>query len=97
MARRALEISRRHAGPDSWEYAATQNAVAVCLAGTGRYPEAERLFLDALRGIERTLGPRHWRVDTTRARLGRLYRAWGKPDRALAIRNRADSSPSPDR
>jgi tetratricopeptide (TPR) repeat protein len=86
LSQRGLEISRRHMGPDSWEYAATESAVGVCLVGLKRYPEAEGKLLAALSGIEKTLGPTHWRADSTRARLGRLYVAWGKPERAAAIK-----------
>jgi tetratricopeptide (TPR) repeat protein len=93
LSERGLAIAKKHSGPNAWEFAATEAAVGVCLAALHRFPEAEATLLAALEGIERTLGPTHWRADSAKARLGRLYLAWGKPERAAAITARPAAPP----
>jgi non-specific serine/threonine protein kinase/serine/threonine-protein kinase len=85
MVQRALAILSREAPPDGWQLAATRSAVGVCLTAAKRYPEAETVFVQALQALEKGLGPAHWRTDSTRARLRRMYVAWGKPERAAAL------------
>jgi serine/threonine protein kinase/tetratricopeptide (TPR) repeat protein len=85
MIQRALRIARRDEPPGGWYVAATESAEGVCLAAAKRYPEAEQAFVQAIDALKKALGPTHWRVDTTRARLKRMYVAWGKPERAAAI------------
>ena len=82
---RAFAIESKNAPSGGWQLAATRSAVGVCLATAKRYSEAEAAFVQALRDIEKVLGPAHWRTDSTRARLRRMYVAWGKPERAAAL------------
>jgi Flp pilus assembly protein TadD len=85
MVQRALAIASKDAPPDGWYLAATRSAVGVCLTAAKRYPEAEASFVQALQVFEKALGRSHWRTDSTRSRLRRMYVAWGKPDRAAAL------------
>jgi non-specific serine/threonine protein kinase/serine/threonine-protein kinase len=95
MADTAMGVARRHFHQDSWQLWATQNAVGICHAAAGRYQEAEATLLTVLRAYQRLLGPSHWRIDSTRARLSRVYRAWGKPDRAAELDSAAPRTPDP--
>ena len=59
LAERGLAIARKHSGPETWEFAATESAVGVCFVGLKRYPEAETKLMNAvLRTMKRkSLGP----------------------------------------
>ncbi len=58
----------------------------VCLAGLGRYAEAEASLLEGHELIERGFGVEHARtVEAIRALID-LYDAWGKPDKAAEWR-----------
>src|SRR6185503_14739574 len=85
MAQRALAILSKESPADGWQLAAARNVMGVCLTTAKRYPEAEIAFTQALHTLEKALGPAHWRTDSTRARLRRMYVAWGKPERAAEL------------
>lgn len=82
MARRAVQILTRDAGSGTWHAAAARVATGECLTMQRRFPEAEAEIVAGRQGLERALGPTHWRVDSARVRLRSLYLAWGKPAKA---------------
>lgn len=59
-----------------------RNNYGDCLTDLGSYAEAERALLDSQRVMERFFKPPHPRIDNGRARLARLYTAWGRPEQA---------------
>ncbi|MFN7020745.1 MAG: tetratricopeptide repeat protein [Phycisphaerales bacterium] len=59
-----------------------RNNFGDCLTDLGSYAEAERALLDSQSVIERFFKPPHPRIDKGRARLARLYTAWGRPEQA---------------
>lgn len=78
------------AAPDTWRRYFTQSLLAASLARRGRHAEAEPLLVDAYRGLttHRQSMPAESRhvLDDTRRQLVALYNDWGKPEKALAIR-----------
>lgn len=71
---------------DDWSIGGTKSLLGASLVALGRYQEAETLLLDARRDLDTLPQPRADEVRETLARLGTLYDAWGKPDRAAAHR-----------
>jgi tetratricopeptide (TPR) repeat protein len=92
-AREALDLFRRaSAGDRRWRTARAEALYGRCLAGLGRFAEAEALLLEAyeslegipLAGVEEAQGQAlGWIV--------RLYEDWGKPDEAARWAVRRDS------
>jgi len=80
VARRAMDIFRRHGSPSGWELAQVKVILGICLTSLRRYPEADAELRAGIEGLEAALGASSWRVDSARARLGDLQRAWkGRP------------------
>jgi tetratricopeptide (TPR) repeat protein len=86
-AREALEIFRTRS-PGSWRVADAESVLGGCMAGLGRFAEAEPLLLGSYAVLAREQeggGARAAR--TALNRVVGLYTAWGRPDRAAVYRN----------
>ena len=82
-----LVPGRRRTFPeDDWSVGATKSLLGAALAALTRYPEAERVLLDARHDLEAS--PRSTSHDLTTAitRLADMYQAWGKRDKAATLR-----------
>jgi tetratricopeptide (TPR) repeat protein len=60
-----------------------QAVLATCLTAMQRFNEAERLLLGAYATLRETSGEQNSYTQDARARLARLYEAWGKPELAM--------------
>ncbi|MEX2149256.1 MAG: toll/interleukin-1 receptor domain-containing protein [Steroidobacteraceae bacterium] len=79
-ATEALRILTLSLPDDHWQVAMAKNAQGAALTGLGQYRDAEKLLLaslPALAGSPIPDLPQHGR-----ARLAKLYAAWGKPEEA---------------
>ncbi|MCC6320292.1 MAG: serine/threonine protein kinase [Phycisphaerales bacterium] len=63
-----------------------RNNFGDCLTDLRKFDEAEHELLRSQRELEAFFKPPHARIDKGRARLARLYEAWGKPERAAEYR-----------
>jgi eukaryotic-like serine/threonine-protein kinase len=77
----ALEIRRERFG-DHWLVANTQSLYGEALCALERYDEAEPLLLQSVERLRATLGEQDFRARDAAGRVGRLYKAWGKPELA---------------
>ena len=59
--------------------------LGAVLTGQGKYAEAERLVVDGFKRMDAAPAPQR---RLTRARIVKLYEAWGKPDKATEWRRR---------
>lgn len=91
----ALELRRRTSPPGSLEIAATENALAVVHAASGRYDRARPLFEEVLAIRRRQLGPNRLEVANAIENLALLELAESNLERAerlcresLALRSR---------
>ena len=66
----------------------------LTLAALERFAEAERELETAAAAFEAVYGPEHAATIKARTRLADLYEAWGKPDRAAAVRPPATAGSS---
>ena len=67
-------------GPEQWRRAFVRNALGAALAGGRRYPEAESLLMESLKGLESA--PIPGALAKGRQRLADLYTSWGRPELA---------------
>ena len=72
---------------DDWTVGGIKSLLGETLTALGRYEEAEMVLLDARRDLAALPSPPRRDVDATADRLITLYRAWGKPDKASAVRS----------
>jgi tetratricopeptide (TPR) repeat protein len=85
LAREAVEVYRKQR-PDDWRRFRAESLLGISLAGQKKYAEAEPLLLAGYQGM--VAGKDHmaayyrFHLDRTREWLVRLYRAWGKPEKA---------------
>ncbi len=82
-AREALAIFRR-SERDPWRVADAESVLGSCLAGQGRFSEAEPLLLQSLPVLQKDSGPTY--ASAAAQRIVALYTAWGKPERAAEYR-----------
>ena len=54
--------------------------MGACLAGLGRFEEAEPLLLNSYPKIAKDRGPTHRRTREALRRIVQLYTLWGKPE-----------------
>ncbi len=87
VLRPALEAGEKEGAP-RWNCDIVQSRLGEALADLRRFPEAERVLMDAYRKLkeDETKLPSWNRneIDMTRDRLFRLYTGWGKPEQARA-------------
>ena len=57
-----------------------------CLMAQNRYEEAETLLLESHTAMNKAMGANDPRVQRAKARLVKLYEAWGKPEEAAVYR-----------
>lgn len=87
--RRSYAIRLRAFGPDHPSVAATAVNLAAALAASGGYEEAERLYTDALKVLEKVSGSRSVPVAGTLEKLTELYRKTHREDQAELTADRA--------
>jgi serine/threonine protein kinase len=78
--------------PDDWERFDHQSLLGGSLLGQKRYDEAEPLLLTGYEGMkargDQIPAPLKKRLTEAGARVGQLYEAWGKPDKAAEWREK---------
>lgn len=85
LFRRAVQMCRRHLGPDSITTLVMRSAHATAVGNTGRYREALSLFQALLPDMERDLGPYHPDTLTTRNNLAGWTGKTGDAARAMEL------------
>jgi serine/threonine-protein kinase len=80
LRRSALPAGHRYIGDSLIE-------LGTCLTGLRRFGEAEEHLLEAYRLLLKGLGAQDDRTQRALRRLDALYRAWGRPERAAALRS----------
>lgn len=93
LLERALDLRRRHLGPDDPDVAETLRHIGLLWHQQGAYERAEPLYQEAVRILERSLGPEALELGAVLNNLGLVYRRTGEYgkgirafERALAIR-----------
>jgi len=86
LLRESLALRRATLPPDHWLLASSESVLGACLTRLGRYEEAEPLLRGAHAALVAAVGGDHEQAIATRDRLALLYEAWGRPDRAAAVR-----------
>jgi tetratricopeptide (TPR) repeat protein len=89
VAKRAIEVAERTAGPDHPDVATSVNNLAMLYDNLDRFPEAESLYKRALAIKEKSLGSRHISVATILINLALLYDAQQKYELAEPLYRRA--------
>lgn len=87
--RRSYAIRVRIFGPEHPSVATTEVNLAAALANSGGYEEAERLYTDALKVLEKSSGARSIPVATTLEQLTELYQKTHREDQAALTADRA--------
>jgi serine/threonine protein kinase/Tfp pilus assembly protein PilF len=82
LARDALGRQRRTLAHGDWRLAATASVLGASLLELGDYRAAEPLLIEAHNVLRDVPGRQGREAAATRARLGALYRALGRPDDA---------------
>jgi serine/threonine protein kinase/tetratricopeptide (TPR) repeat protein/DNA-binding beta-propeller fold protein YncE len=82
LLRHCLEFRRENLPAGHWQTACTESLLGGCLTALGRYPEAEPLLLGAWKTLQTAPGVPPLRLRQARERLIRLYKAWGRPEKA---------------
>jgi serine/threonine-protein kinase len=94
LIRAALAIQRSVFPEDHWQIAASQIRLGNCLTARKRYEEAEPLLLGGYEAMRKQFS-----VDDRKTRgaledVGRLYDAWGRPEKAAEYRALLEGQPS---
>jgi len=87
LLRESLGLRRQALPPGHWLVASSESVLGSCLTAEGRYREAEALLLRAQAALESSGGQGYDAKVEARRRLVALYEAWGRPDRAAALRD----------
>jgi len=85
LAREALAIFQAKT-PKHWRVADAESVLGGCLAGLGRFPEAEPLLLESYPILLKDKGDGAKHAAEARQRIIDLYTVWGKPERLAAYR-----------
>ena len=87
---------RRKKQPDDPARFRAESVLGASLAGQKRFAEAEPMLLEGYQGLlalKQRLGvPYQYNLADARTRVIRLYRAWGKPERAKEWSSRLEST-----
>jgi non-specific serine/threonine protein kinase/serine/threonine-protein kinase len=86
LLRESLAIHSKVLPAGHWQTAMTQTLIALCLMQQSRFPEAERLVLEAYPAVEKQVGPGDRRLRTVGERVLQLYEAWGRSEKAAEWR-----------
>ncbi len=85
LAREAMEVDRK-IQPDDWQRFRAESLLGESLAGEKKYAEAEPLLVEGYQGMlarkERIGVPDRYHLELAHQWVVKLYRAWGKPDKA---------------
>jgi hypothetical protein len=91
LAREAVEFNRKKQ-PDDWQRFRAESLLGASLAGQQKYAEAESLLVGGYQGMlarkQRMAVPDWYHLDRAREWVVRLYRAWGKPEKAIEWKKR---------
>lgn len=86
LAKQALTTLREAMAPGSWRIADAESVYGGSLAGQGHFTQAEELLVPSFEIILEALGGRAPYSQDAARRLVGLYEAWGKPEKAEAVR-----------
>ena len=89
VAKKALEVAERTAGPEHPDVATSLNNLALLYDTQGKYAEAEPLYKRSLTIWEKALGPEHPDVATFLENLAALYRDTNRQQKAQELKQRA--------
>jgi tetratricopeptide (TPR) repeat protein len=81
LALEARQIYAASYPEDHWRHAFVRALEGAALARLERFEESERLLLDSLRDLERSLGPDAYETRAVDRRIERLYELWERPHR----------------
>jgi serine/threonine protein kinase/Tfp pilus assembly protein PilF len=82
LLRQALRMRRRGLPESDWRVGVTKSLLGAALTGLSRYPEAERLLIEAhatLAPLEGAGGHKGREARAAAVHLAALYEAWGRP------------------
>lgn len=91
VAKTALEVAEKNAGPNHPDVATSLNTLASLYQVQGQYAEAEPLFKRSLAIMEKALGPDHPNVAQSLENIAVLYRATQRDKEAEKLERRAAS------
>ncbi|MBK8270233.1 MAG: serine/threonine protein kinase [Planctomycetes bacterium] len=86
LLQKALKTALQTLPPHHGNVPFLQVAYGTCLTDLGRYEEAEKMLLEGRETLSKLVGSEHPRARECSEALAKLYAAWGKPERAAAIR-----------
>ena len=86
LLREALSIRDEKLPPGQWVRAETRSLLGEALAGQRKFDEAEPLLLPAFDALNSSDAVPESRKRAARDRIERLYRWWGRADKARAWR-----------
>jgi sirohydrochlorin ferrochelatase len=87
-ARAALKINTDRLGKDHPRTKESEGALGCALAGSGRYADAEPYMLSFADALDRKIGAEGDPREVAQ-RIGEMYAAWGKPEKAAEWRKKA--------
>jgi serine/threonine protein kinase len=85
LLRNSIALALETIGPDHASTAVSHHLLGRMLGGEKQYVEAEQHLLRARDIRAKTVGPDARATQDTIAELGKLYVAWGKPEKAKAL------------
>lgn len=91
--RESLAVRRANYPAGHWLISSAESALGEQLVLERRYPEAERMLLDSEQALLAARGETAPVLADARARLVRLYDAWGKPEESARWRARLPDAP----
>ena len=71
--------------PEHWIRHEVERALGICMLESGRYEQAERLLLEAWRGLSDKRGADHENAQLAARNLIRLFQSSGRPERADSL------------
>ncbi len=92
LAREALKIFRAVDSFPRWRTADAESVLGSCLAAQGRFAEAEPLLLGSYSILKEDPGEGGRAAPAALRRIVDLYTAWGRPERAAAWRELAETA-----
>jgi eukaryotic-like serine/threonine-protein kinase len=88
-----LRMQRKTFPEKHWEIASTKGLLGAHLMASRRYDLAAPLLAESFAVFKEQLGEHHDATRSTLTRLGDLYEAWGKPEKAAEYRGMLSDSP----
>lgn len=79
----ALLIRRRSLGDDHWQTGVSMTSLGGCLRDLGYWEDSESLLIEGFRLASTQFGESDIRTRRGASELFKLYKAWGRPDKAL--------------